>query len=63
MRLIENLRKRLDVSGVVGEILVDLSKTYDCLLHDLLIANLRHTDLILMACAYCITVLVVVIKG
>ena len=41
IRLIENWRKRLDVSGIVGTILMDLSKAYDCLPHDILIAKFK----------------------
>ena len=32
--------KNLDKSGVIGTVLMDLSKAYDCLPHDLLIAKL-----------------------
>ena len=39
-RLIETCRKTLDEKGVVGMVLMDLSKAYDCLPHDLLIAKL-----------------------
>ena len=33
------MKKELDNSGLVRTILMDLSKTYDCLPHDLLIAQ------------------------
>ena len=40
-RLIQSWKKELDNSGLVGTILTDLSKTYDCLLYDLLITELE----------------------
>ena len=40
IRVIEKWKKCLDNSGIVGTILMDLSKAYDCLPHDLLIAKL-----------------------
>ena len=36
----EKLKKSLDNSGVLGLLLTDLSKAFDCLRHDLLIAKL-----------------------
>ena len=39
-QLIETCRKTLDEKGVVGMVLMDLSKAYDCLPHDLLLAKL-----------------------
>ena len=41
IRLIETIRKTLDRKGVAGMILMDLSKAFDCMPHDLLIAKLR----------------------
>ena len=41
LRLIETWRKCLDENSLVGTILMDLSKAFDCLLHDLLIAKLE----------------------
>ena len=40
LSLIETCRKTFDEKGVVGMVLMDLSKAYDCLPHDLLIAKL-----------------------
>ena len=38
--MVEKLKKILDNSGVGGMLLTDLSKAFDCLRHDLLIAKL-----------------------
>ena len=41
VRVIEVWRRSLDSSALVGTILVDLSKAYDCIPHDLLIVRLE----------------------
>ena len=40
IKLSEACRKYLDDKGIMGIVLMDLSKAYDCLPHDLLIAKL-----------------------
>ena len=40
LNLLKNWQNFLDKSGVIGTVLMDLSKLYDCLPHDLLIAKL-----------------------
>jgi len=39
--LLNNWQKSIDSSGFVGAILMDLSKAYDCISHELLIAKLE----------------------
>ena len=41
IRLIENWKKALDEKFFVGVVLMDLSKVFDCIRHDLLIARLH----------------------
>ena len=41
LRLTEEWRKYLDQNKVVGALLMDLSKAFDCLPHDLLLAKLE----------------------
>ena len=40
LRLIETCKKTLDNGGFAGALLMDLSKAFDCLNHELLIAKL-----------------------
>ena len=39
VNVLKNWQKALDKSGVIGTVLMDLSKAYDCLLHNLFIAK------------------------
>ena len=41
-RLVEEWRERLDNNYIVGTILMDLSKAFDCISHDLIIGGLQH---------------------
>ena len=55
-RLIQAWQEELDNSGFVGTVLMDLSKAYDCLPHDLMIAKLEayglHKDSLVFMLSY-----------
>ena len=40
IRLLEEWREKLERNFIVGVVLMDLSKTFDCISHDLIIAKL-----------------------
>ena len=46
MKLVEEWRKNLDQSKFVGSLLMDLSKAFDCVPHDLLFLNSKPMHLI-----------------
>ena len=43
-KLLHNFQKELDNLGFIDTILMDLSKAYDCLPHDLIIAKFEAYD-------------------
>ena len=56
VRMIEEWRRNLDNDNVVGAVLMDLSKAFDCIPHDLLIAKLSaygfHEDALVYIYSY-----------
>ena len=40
IRLLEKWRQKLDKNFIVGVVLMDLTKTFDCIPHDLIISKL-----------------------
>ena len=45
IRLLEEWREKLDKNFIVGEDLMSLSKTSDCIPHDLILLNWQHMEL------------------
>ena len=52
IRLVETWKKQLDNSNIVGAVLMDLSKAFDCIPHDLLIAKLHAYGFDISALCY-----------
>ena len=47
--MIDKWKKAVDNNKVFGALLTDLSKAFDCICHDLLVAKLNAYDLSLLA--------------
>ena len=57
LRLIENWKKSRDNTNFVGTVLLDLSKAFDCIPHDLLVAKPHVYDLLEDAVTFCAFIL------
>ena len=45
IRLLEEWREKLDENFIVGAVLMDLSKVFNCIPNNLIIAKLQHMEL------------------
>ena len=45
IRLLEEWREKLDENFIVGAVLMDLSKVFNCISNNLIIAKLQHMEL------------------
>ena len=55
IKLIENWKQLLDNRKFVAAVLMDLSKTFNCIPHDLLIANMHVYDFSIDSLMYCLS--------